>query len=747
MTELFTLIALGAAFGWVCSKVMEPPLPSPGPWYHIKEPDKIEEIRIKIKNAERELNNKNYFTGLELFKELREELNFYKDRFSRSEKIGIDSSIKLCLEQVAEGLIKNQAYKEALPLLEEAALLSPDDINILKKITRINLALEKKEDAAENLEKILKIDPLFLDGYRRLARIFLENKEYDRLINICRRAIETFPEEKRIKLEMIERIALSLPPSHREKLSILTSWIEELLKEKNYHRALEVIEETAKIFPEKLSLKALTGQIHYKLGKINKAREELESIKDYCKENLETGFYLGATYFIEGNIDRSLSYLNQFLNLEKETSDLPLEEKTKKLKALQIPGNNSMEIMRSYNSLLYPAIAMAGEIYRRRGLLDEAEELFLKVTEDGYKYLDEENIKFLTELGENFAAKKDEREYYWKNRADQLISTIKRKKSNKNTLQDFWLKFHPSEPEDIIGEGGMAVVYRGIEIETGREVAIKRMHRQFCLHPKARSFFHKEVSALEALSYPEPHPNIVEFIAHGICEDRFVFAMELVEGKSLRDALLMGEINTKEKLFSIICQICSGLSRAHNDEKKIVHRDLKPENILLAKDGIVKLTDFGICRVSSLSTSTRQHYQRTRSFVGTSHYSAPEQYPDPFDGTLPPIDHRADIYSLGCIIYEILTTQPPFVHTDPGIIGLMHQRRFIEGKEECKIIAPGRRNPILPERLEMTSDQISAMDGLVMKCLRKKPGARYQSVDEIKKEIINISVALRASDA
>ncbi len=737
MTEFFTLMALGAAFGWIFAKVMEPDRQNEWPKIKIEEISDIDNIRKKILKAENELNKGNYFEGLNIFRDLKNELTDYKDKISASERMGIDSSIKLCIEHISEGLIKQKVYTEALTLLEEALTISPDDMNILKKIVRIELALDRKHEAIVKLQKILRIDPAFLDGYRRLGKLYIETREREKAIKIFQDAINNFPGEERVKLEMLERIALSTPEGHSSRLTNLKLWAEELLKDRNLSKAEEVMEEARKIFPENNLLTVQLSKIQYKMGKTENTRKELEKIN--IQNNLEGKYYLGSTYFMQNEPDKALKLFNQIINFEGELSQLREEEKINKLRSVEIPGDSGAEITGTYHSLLYPSMAAAGEIYRRRGMIEESEKLFLEFLEKGSNYIDERILTFMSSLSEDFKKKGDEREHYWKSQAEKLGFAIERKKHNKDSYEDFWLRFQPSEPSpsDIIGEGGMAIVYRGTELKTGRPVAIKKMHRQFCQDQKARSFFHNEVSALEAMSRPQPHPNIVEFIAHGISEDRFVFAMELVEGKSLRDKLLDGEINNWQQIYSIICQTCDGLQRAHEDEKKIVHRDLKPENILITSEGTVKLTDFGICRVSSLTTSTRQHYQRTRSFVGTSYYSAPEQYPDPFDGNLPPIDHRADIYSLGCIIYELLTTQTPFVHDDPGIVGLMHQRRNITGSTPQAIVPPGMRNPLLMEKLSPGKEEKKELDRIVMKCLQKLPLGRYQSVRELKEDFIS----------
>jgi tetratricopeptide (TPR) repeat protein len=584
------------------------------------------------------------------------------------------------------------------------------------------------------LEKILTIDPVFLDGYRRLGKLYIETNQREKAVKIFYNSIEKFQDEPRVRLEMLERIFLSTPSEDSTKLKTLKDFTDELIRDKNLIKAEELLKDTAALLPDN-KLTVELGKIQYKLGKFDNVITQLE---DLDKNNLEGKYYLGATYFIQGNIDKSLIFFTQIIDFNEHISQLSHAEKIKRLKAVEIEGETDAITMGIYNSLLYNSIARAGEIYRRRGLIEPCEKLFLQLVENGSRNIDDTILDFFSSLSSDFSKINDEREYFWKNQITKLGQSIIKKKQSKTSYEDFWLLFSPSEPgpDDIIGEGGMAIVYRGIEVKTGRNVAIKKMHRNFCLSPEARSFFHKEVSVMETLSRPAPHPKIVEFIAHGISDDRFVFAMELVDGKSLRDKLIEGEIKNFNDIYSIIIQICAGLEKTH--EENIIHRDLKPENILITIEGSVKLTDFGICRITSLTTSTRHNYQRTKSFVGTSYYSAPEQYPDPYDGKLPPIDNRADIYSLGCIIYEMVTTQPPFLHDDPGIVGLMHQRRSTDGKSVTEIITPGVKNPLLLERFGLNQEQIKELDRIVMKCLKKNPIARYQSVNELKEDFIKL---------
>ena len=214
--------------------------------------------------------------------------------------------------------------------------------------------------------------------------------------------------------------------------------------------------------------------------------------------------------------------------------------------------------------------------------------------------------------------------------------------------------FPQLEIMECLGRGGMGVVYKARQKALDRFVALKLLAPERVSDPAFSSRFEKEALALAKLS----HPNIVTVHDFGSVGDgeahRFYLIMEFVDGVNLRQAMTAGRF-TPEQGLAIVPPVCEALQYAH--EQGIVHRDIKPENLLLDREGRVKIADFGIAKmvgeVAGLQTVSAS--QGTHSFVGgTPRYMAPEQASDPTH-----VDHRADIYSLGAVLYELLTGEAP----------------------------------------------------------------------------------------
>ncbi|MGJ8644861.1 MAG: protein kinase domain-containing protein [Luteolibacter sp.] len=198
---------------------------------------------------------------------------------------------------------------------------------------------------------------------------------------------------------------------------------------------------------------------------------------------------------------------------------------------------------------------------------------------------------------------------------------------------------------DCIGRGGMGIVYRAEEVDGGRAVALKVLDPSFNNEADFAERFERESRTLGGLK----HPNIVSIYDFGKSEEFFWLTMELVDGVNLRQAMQTEKFSPKQAL-EIIPALCSALQYAH--ENGIFHRDVKPENILLGTSGVVKVADFGIARM--VGDKAEFTLTRTGSAMGTTAYLAPEQIESPGD-----VDHRADIYSLGVVFYEMLTGSLP----------------------------------------------------------------------------------------
>lgn len=247
---------------------------------------------------------------------------------------------------------------------------------------------------------------------------------------------------------------------------------------------------------------------------------------------------------------------------------------------------------------------------------------------------------------------------------------------------------------DVVGHGGMAEVHAGTDIRLGRQVAIKVLRPDLARDPAFLQRFRREAQSAAGLN----HPNIVAVYDTG--EDRLEsgvgevtvpwIVMERVEGVTLRQILSSGRKITPERALDIIDGVLAALDYSHRHG--IVHRDIKPANIMITNNGQVKVMDFGIARALADSSATMTH---TNAVMGTAQYLSPEQA----RGEV--VDARSDIYSTGCLLYELLTGQAPFVGDSPMAIAFQHV--------SAEPVAPSSVNPSVPMRF----------DTLVLKVARK----------------------------
>jgi serine/threonine protein kinase/tetratricopeptide (TPR) repeat protein len=257
-----------------------------------------------------------------------------------------------------------------------------------------------------------------------------------------------------------------------------------------------------------------------------------------------------------------------------------------------------------------------------------------------------------------------------------------------------------------LGQGGMGVVYRARDERLKRDVAIKVLPEQFANTQDRLARFEREARAVARLS----HPNILEIHELGEHEGRPFMVTELLEGETLRERVAVGVLGWR-KATEIGAAIADGLAAAHR--AGIVHRDLKPSNVFLTSDGRVKLLDFGLARSvavpdpdGSLSPTLTRHTE-VGAVLGTVGYMAPEQVRGE------PADHRSDVFALGCVLYEMLTAQPPFrretaAETLTAILRDEHPEVSLSGVE------------LLPE-----------INRLVTRCLEKRPEQRFQSAADL----------------
>src|SRR5690606_4539297 len=213
----------------------------------------------------------------------------------------------------------------------------------------------------------------------------------------------------------------------------------------------------------------------------------------------------------------------------------------------------------------------------------------------------------------------------------------------------------------VLGEGGMGVVYVGEQQmgSTVRKVAIKTLHAHLSKDPSVLARFHRECGTVAQLE----HPNTIKVYDFGSTDDGTLYiAMEFVQGKPLSDVMLEGGAMAPDRVLNIARQICGALEEAHG--QGIVHRDLKPENIILTtragERDFVKVLDFGIAaRTESADAAKEQKLTQQGMVLGTPPYMSPEQF------TGKQLDHRSDVYSLGVMVYEMLTGKLPFEADTP----------------------------------------------------------------------------------
>src|ERR687891_2165023 len=246
----------------------------------------------------------------------------------------------------------------------------------------------------------------------------------------------------------------------------------------------------------------------------------------------------------------------------------------------------------------------------------------------------------------------------------------------------------------------MAKVFRGTDQVLGRTVAIKVLSPQFTDDAQFVARFRREAQSAAALN----HPNIVGVFDTGSQGDVHYIVMEYVEGRTLRDVIRNEGPLLPQRAVEIADAVAKALEPAH--QAGMVHRDIKPGNIMLTSDGEVKVMDFGIARTSTGDTLTQ-----TAAVLGTASYLSPEQAQGH------PVDVRSDIYSLGCVLYEMVAGRPPFPGDSPVTVASKH---VLE-------------QPTPPSQINQ--DVSPDLDAVILRALAKNPANRYQSATEMREDL------------
>jgi serine/threonine protein kinase len=241
---------------------------------------------------------------------------------------------------------------------------------------------------------------------------------------------------------------------------------------------------------------------------------------------------------------------------------------------------------------------------------------------------------------------------------------------------------------ELLGMGGMGMVYKARQLRLDRIVALKILPVDSQQHPSFAERFNREAKALAKLN----HPGIVDVYDFGQTGEYYYFVMEYVDGMNLRQ-LLNGQTITPHQALELVVQICTALQYAHDEG--VVHRDIKPENIMLNKKGQVKIADFGLAKLMGNAPDTA--LTMSQAAMGTLNYMAPEQRQNAQG-----VDHRADIYSLGVVFYEMLTGEVPMGRFEP----------------------PSKR-----VHVDVRLDEV------VLRALKREPARRYQQASDVKTDV------------
>lgn len=267
------------------------------------------------------------------------------------------------------------------------------------------------------------------------------------------------------------------------------------------------------------------------------------------------------------------------------------------------------------------------------------------------------------------------------------------------------------EVGEVIGRGGMAEVHRALDTRLGRGVAIKELRADLASDPTFQARFRREAQSAAGLN----HPHIVAVYDTGEEIDprsgRGIpyIVMELVEGETLRAILRDGHKIMPERALEITQGVLDALGYSHRSG--IIHRDIKPANVMLTTQGHVKVMDFGIARAVADTSATMT---QTAAVIGTAQYLSPEQ------ARGEKVDSRSDLYSAGCLLYELLTGRPPFMGDSPVSVAYQHVREIP--------VPPSTHNP------EISPD----IDAITMRALAKKPDDRYQSARDMSEDIARV---------
>jgi serine/threonine-protein kinase len=261
---------------------------------------------------------------------------------------------------------------------------------------------------------------------------------------------------------------------------------------------------------------------------------------------------------------------------------------------------------------------------------------------------------------------------------------------------------------DTLGYGGMSEVHRGRDMRLSRDVAVKVLRADLARDPQFQMRFRREAQNAAALN----HPAIVAVYDTGEVESEFgplpYIVMEFVDGQTLREIVKTQGPFSQQRVIEVMADVCAALDFSHRHG--IIHRDVKPANVMITKGGAVKVMDFGIAR----ALADGQNMTQTAAVIGTAQYLSPEQ------ARGEAVDARSDVYAAGCVLFELLTGEPPFSGDSPVAVAYQHVRE----------------DPRRPS--EVNSEVPAALDAIGLKAMSKNPANRYQSAAEMRSDLVRV---------
>ncbi|MCK2245137.1 MULTISPECIES: Stk1 family PASTA domain-containing Ser/Thr kinase [unclassified Crossiella] len=262
---------------------------------------------------------------------------------------------------------------------------------------------------------------------------------------------------------------------------------------------------------------------------------------------------------------------------------------------------------------------------------------------------------------------------------------------------------------ETLGYGGMSEVHKGRDVRLGRDVAVKVLRADLARDPQFQLRFRREAQNAASLN----HPAIVAVYDTGETQTEYgplpYIVMEFVDGKTLRDIVKTEGPLPARRAMEVMADVCAALDFSHRHG--IVHRDVKPANVMITKSGAVKVMDFGIARAVHDGQAA---VTQTAAVIGTAQYLSPEQ------ARGEAVDARSDVYATGCVLFELMTGEPPFTGDSPVAVAYQHVR------EDPR--SPSQVNPQVP----------AVLDAIVLKAMSKNPANRYQSAGEMRGDLVRV---------